>query len=180
MSKLLIIEGPDCSGKSTLARNLCSERKAVYLHASGAKSLHLAMQDYHLSLLAIARANLNLGHDVVMDRFWPSEYVYGQIFRPEVSNRNYDFDVIVEQTQALNPIYIFCGDQEVAQRHKEQQDPDHPYNEKQFEMVISGYNTLKEEMVSTPALPLFHPKRAGWQFTTRSYVLGMTTANLHI
>lgn len=173
MNRLFIVEGPDCSGKSTFAKHLATQRNATYIHASGAKSLHTAMQDYHKSLLSDAKVNL-LNRDVVMDRFWPSELVYGQIFRPHMSDRVYDFVEILPLVATLNPTYIFCDDPEVENRHAKQQDQDHPYNAVQFAMVVDSYRKLTVEMMDMPALPnLWHPRTppSEMKFDVRRYSL---------
>jgi len=88
MKRLFIIEGPDCSGKTTLAKRIAMMRNAMYIHATGSGKLFAAMLDYHLSIVKNASINLSNGHDVVLDRLWPSEYVYGQIQRPTLSNNS--------------------------------------------------------------------------------------------
>lgn len=145
--RLFIVEGPDCSGKTTLAKHLAVQKEAVYLHASGAKSLHEAMQDYHESLLAIAKANLAMGRNVVMDRFWPSEVVYGQALRPATHTLLYDVDKIIAMLEGHDVIYIFCDDPEVLQRHASQQDPDHPYDSPTFGRIVVNYLQLHQELV---------------------------------
>lgn len=166
---LFILEGPDCTGKSTLATHLCRFLPAVYMHASGDKSLHHSMLAYHQSLTAGAKVNLYHGKHVVLDRHWPSEYVYGQIFRPELSDRVYDFELAVSSIQSLDPIYIFCGDDESHIRHQKEQDPTHPYTMSHYETVCAGYRELESEMASEAALPLFNPKRSPYKFKMHHY-----------
>lgn len=155
--RLFIIEGPDCSGKSTLARHLAAQKDAVYIHASGAKSLHSVMQDYHKSLLAIAVANLELGRNVVMDRFWPSEVVYGSILRP-IEHNKYDADWFIAGLAALDTTYVFCDDSVVIDRHAEQQDSDHPYGRGLFASIVRNYQRLTIELADSKS-PVFHVRR---------------------
>src|SRR5574343_617646 len=142
MPKLYIVEGPDCSGKTALAKFLCRKLGAVYIHASGSKDFHAVMQAYHEALIATAEANIQLGLPVVMDRLWPSEYVYGMYFRPHVSERVYSYHKIFEKLDPLHPHYIFCHDDEIPKRHREHVDPSHPYSDTDIVAVMNGYVEL--------------------------------------
>lgn len=173
-ARLFIVEGPDCSGKSTFAQHLAIQRNGVYIHARGGKTLFPAMMEYHQSLLAIARANLGNGHDVIMDRFWPSELVYGQILRPAVSDHVYDFTEILRDTGLLDPTYIFCDDPNIVERHSREMDGTHPYKNATFEAIVDKYRELTKEMMDSPALPLLHhPKTppSEMKFQVRRYSL---------
>lgn len=78
MKGLLLLEGADSSGKSTLARYICSRYNARYLHSTA----HAPGQIWRWHLAALNRA-LKLAETqlVVMDRLWHSEQIYGPIFR---------------------------------------------------------------------------------------------------
>jgi len=156
--RLFIIEGPDCSGKSTLTKHIAIQKDAIYIHASGAKSLQPAMQDYHESLLSIAAQNLEMGRNVVMDRFWPSEVVYGQALRPGLHGQVYDTDKIILMLEPHDVSYVFCDDPEVMKRHAEEQDPNHPYDQVQFGAIVTGYLKLADEMQKSVE-PHFHVRR---------------------
>lgn len=152
MSKLIIVEGPDSSGKSTLAKFIALHMPAMYIHATGHKSLHVAMQAYHESLLCSSVVNLKNGHNVVMDRFWPSEHVYGQVLRPCTSAMNYKLATVVEAVDAHPDVtYIFCMDPLIQARYKEEHvNTDHQYTESEFAAIVGEYRVLREEFI--------HPK----------------------
>lgn len=172
MPKLIIIEGPDCSGKSTLAKHTAIQLNACYIHSTGAKTLHAGMHDYHKSQLQNAEVNLLQGKNVVMDRLWPSELVYGQILRPAMSDKIYDFVEILALVSTLNPVYVFCDDEDVVVRHERNRNLDHPYSNGQFQRIVEGYRSLYTEMQDTPALPsLHHPRTppAHMKFDVRRY-----------
>lgn len=65
------------------------------------------MSAYHNHILHNAEINLENGHNVVLDRHWPSEYAYGRVLRPRFAD-NYDFDKMMVRADHLNPIYIYC------------------------------------------------------------------------
>lgn len=154
MSKLYIVEGPDCSGKTSLCMGISHIMGAAYMHASGDKCFHTCMLQYHMSIIRSAKKTLQNGISVVLDRLWPSEYVYGQVLRPSVSERFYDFPQIFEALKDLDVTYIFCGDDEVIERHRQQRDDDHPYSDSQFQVIVDAYKMLEEEMVSELPIPL--------------------------
>lgn len=85
---ILIIEGPDFSGKSTLSQNLMTKyRNHVYIHCAVTPNI--------LSLHTNAiRSALKLSQDftVIIDRLHYSELVYGPIFRNGVSYDVKKFD----------------------------------------------------------------------------------------
>jgi thymidylate kinase len=113
VSKLIIVEGIDSSGKSSLSRRISHSCKMAYMHASGHKLLHDAMYPYHRSLLSDALINLDNGLGVVMDRHWPSEYAYGSVLRP-VSLARYDFVKTLEEIANIKKLghdvnYIHCS-----------------------------------------------------------------------
>jgi hypothetical protein len=73
---IILLEGADCSGKTTLARHLVDAYGARYLHGRVFKDMwrsHVAMVR-----LALRWADEGL---VVIDRLWLSELIYGQIYR---------------------------------------------------------------------------------------------------
>ena len=85
---IIIVEGPDCSGKTTLSRYLSVEfnrrgNRSVYFHCAGNKELFPAMSAFQQCVLDNAKWNKSNGSIVIIDRHWPSEYIYRPIFRPD-------------------------------------------------------------------------------------------------
>ena len=79
MKGIICVEGPDGAGKSTLVNNLLQEFGGTTLKAS-AKWLD-RMDVYHTALFNRA-LELSENELVILDRWWPSEYVYAPIYRP--------------------------------------------------------------------------------------------------
>ena len=77
---IIIIEGSDGTGKTTLAKYLCKKLNAHYLHAT--YRFKNTMFEYHTALLLKA---INLIKDthrpVIIDRHWVSEAVYAEVYR---------------------------------------------------------------------------------------------------
>src|ERR1041385_7985183 len=73
---IVVIEGADASGKTTLASVLVDRYGASYLHSTVRKEIWR----WHVGALrlAVRRSRDQL---VVLDRLWLSELVYGSVFR---------------------------------------------------------------------------------------------------
>jgi hypothetical protein len=76
--RLIIFEGPDGAGKTTLARKLAEDIGAVYTHLGPFPRVKDGLARLYVEAMMPAL----LGHrDVVMDRCWISEVPYGIAFR---------------------------------------------------------------------------------------------------
>ena len=73
---IIVLEGADGTGKTTLAKHLVEKHGARYLHLG----IHKDIWAWHVAALRLA-ARLADDHLVVIDRHWVSEQVYGQVFR---------------------------------------------------------------------------------------------------
>jgi hypothetical protein len=138
--RLIVLEGMDSTGKSTLARFLAGHFEATLLHASGNKTFHGIMEVYHQDLLSIAEANLRIGRSVIMDRHWPSEFTYGRILRPV--QVKYDFSAMHEKMQELEATYIFCKSTGSYPRHLETHTKLEQYPAESYFSILSEYNLL--------------------------------------
>lgn len=77
---LITLDGPDCSGKTTLANKFVSAYGAEYIHLTWSPELEAVMDKYRISAIeyAIALSQTKL---VVLDRPWISQVVYAEIYR---------------------------------------------------------------------------------------------------
>jgi len=93
-NKIILLDGPDFSGKSTLANSLMQRfRNHVYIHCAVTPDI------FALHTNAIEEAiKLSKDFTVIIDRLHYSELIYGPIFRNRVSydvesfDRNYSTD----------------------------------------------------------------------------------------
>lgn len=143
---LFIIEGPDCAGKTTLAKHLadfiCKNKwmDAAYFRCYGKKVLFPAMSTIQTMVLDNAEHCVkNLGLNYVLDRHWPSEYVYGRVFRPETV-AGFESDYFDKRIRDLGGIYVYCNTHDIRGRHAKNQDPAHPYDSISFDKVVKGYD----------------------------------------
>lgn len=128
---IIIIEGPDFSGKSTLARHL-SSLGYFYLHSS-----YESLRSWRRTFSA------NIGKPMVLDRCWISERVYGPVLRPNGDPNSWVQDRILVDRH--DPIYIFCHRPFEASFEAQKKDTDHPYGKRAFKKIHAAYGQLFNE-----------------------------------
>lgn len=104
MKGIIILEGQDASGKTTLANKLLKSYKGIYIHAT--YRFKNKMPIYHAALLRKA-LKLSKNQLVIIDRLHISEYIYAKVFRggtpwPEV------FKMFNSFCRELNIPIILC------------------------------------------------------------------------
>jgi hypothetical protein len=137
-ARLIIVEGADNCGKSTLARAIAKRLRCPYWRLTSGPGLseHAAMRLYQLNALDNAAVNISHGLPVVLDRHWVSDVVYGTILRGEPST-----DPLVMETRCeeLDAVYIHCQRHDAIAHHAKNKDPDHPYDDDIYARVYASY-----------------------------------------
>lgn len=144
MKRLVIVEGPDCSGKTTLAKKIAVKLGMTYLHFSGHPSLHAGMTEYHASILRAV--DWNIRHNdmaFVLDRCWQSELVYVPVMRPHMDGV-YDYATIRKIIDPHRPATVLCMDDEIYDRYRAQVNDTHPYTPEIHAKIVDGYKLLME------------------------------------
>lgn len=111
---MIIIEGADGTGKTTLAKRICEVVGGQYFHCS--YHPHWDIETYH-RLIAHTAGKLELlaGVPTVIDRFAMSEAAYGKAFRDGPS---YDTEALIEEIDAAYATtYIYCRTDSAAEDH---------------------------------------------------------------
>lgn len=143
MRGIICLEGPDVSGKSTLARYLQDHHNALVIHAINRWTKDSCWL-YHNAILEKAVKAFEAGRLVVLDRHWPSEQVYASVFRdggvkPKLGRL---FDRVLRRYCAL---YVWClpkNRDHYLQGYKQKVDPGHPYDPDKIKEVYEAYDQL--------------------------------------
>jgi len=105
---LIILEGGDCSGKTTLADKLCQlAPDTEYVHYSDEPHCQNSIARFYAEGMLPAVQ----GHaPVIMDRCWLSEEPYCKVYRPDKSPRTNDADHRILERLALQcqAIIVYC------------------------------------------------------------------------
>lgn len=137
---LFILEGPDAAGKSTLATNIADYTDGMVFRCTWNRELAGAIVAYFNSVLDNARECLARGRTMIIDRHWPSEWVYGSITRRGVVQPA-QFVELANRVRELDGTYVFCSDDVKYQveRHASMKNPDHPYEDDLYIRICAGY-----------------------------------------
>lgn len=95
--QITIFEGPDGSGKTTIAKNYAEVKRAQYRHHGTYKDCFREINE----AMVLSMVGMEQGHDVVLDRCWISEKPYGTIHRPYEPLRIYEVDQRMHERLAL-------------------------------------------------------------------------------
>jgi hypothetical protein len=105
---IIILEGADGTGKTTLAKAICKELEAHYIHATWSRELDCRMLEYQMNILSEAFENYHkTGKPTIIDRLWLSESVYGEIYRSG-SKFPYHGRIIEQFINSIGGFTIIC------------------------------------------------------------------------
>lgn len=105
---ITIFEGPDGSGKTTLAKQYAAQTGALYIHFDalyGVQNIHKYFMEAMMPAL--------LGYQsVVLDRCWHSGPIYDLVFRnmePEEGRQNTEICALLDRAASFcNAVYVKC------------------------------------------------------------------------
>lgn len=144
---ILILEGENKTGKSTIARYICDHYDFDYIKCSQPKG------DPYVEYMEILKKIERSGRNTVLDRFLYGEFVYGPIYRgksglSETQKRNIELKAL-----SLNAHVIYCSDdpKNIAKRFKEEKE------EFASEKLIKRTLELFSQVISEAIIPVsFH------------------------
>jgi len=104
---VILLEGPDATGKTTLANYLVDNHNALYIHSTWSEDLETRMTQYLEHSLQIA-GSVSRRQLVVLDRNWLSELVYTDVFRKDVGRAEWHMRMHTLFISALQGLCIYC------------------------------------------------------------------------
>lgn len=99
---IIVLEGPDASGKTTLAKALAEEVDGVYVHAS-------APERHPLVEYTATIETLRPEH-IVLDRWHIGEMIYGPKYRGRSGLSRKQFDAVEEYLAGYGALLVHCDD----------------------------------------------------------------------
>lgn len=124
--QIVILEGADGTGKTTLAKALEEKHGYAYIHCTYSSQLVGHMTGYFIGVLSAA-IHISKTRPVVIDRWRMSELVYGEVFRAGPENP-YATESLFDMADAAGAFYAFC----------------HPSHENR-EKYLDSFDKLKKE-----------------------------------
>lgn len=116
MARIYVLEGCDGVGKTTLAEEINKHIKGTIIHAAYREDV--VMWQYHTGLMQAAMIIAHQGDDVILDRWAPSELVYGTVFR---NGPAYNIEKLIQEAISDEKIdfkWIYCRNENVIENHK--------------------------------------------------------------
>ncbi|HYD35935.1 MAG TPA: hypothetical protein VD999_07795 [Vitreimonas sp.] len=104
-SGIIILDGPDGTGKTTLAQYFINRYQARYLHLT--YRFKNNMFEYNTAAIELAAKWANEGYLVIIDRLWMSNYVYDKVFR-KGPHQAYLGRFIDRLVLRYSGIYVIC------------------------------------------------------------------------
>jgi thymidylate kinase len=168
MYGLIVLEGADCTGKSTLARHFKEKHSAVVIHATNRWLGKMRL--YHTAILnKAARLAVKEKRLVILDRHWQSEQVYASVFRNGGPSPK-DGRLFDKALRSLGAVYINCLPDNRLKHldlYMRNRDPQHDYKIDAFKRVVQAYHDMwwgidqDFMMNSTAELTPLHPDTYG-------------------
>lgn len=137
---IIIIEGPDGSGKTTLANKLSEQTGYPIEHRSKPETEEEKKKMYDM-YLQMCKSKRN----VILDRCWYSEIVYGTVMRDASMISIYDMYALEKQLSKVGALLIYCTDTESALwRRATKRGEDYITSRDDFRSICEQYNKLMD------------------------------------
>ncbi len=133
------LEGPDGTGKSTLATEIAKQKNATVMHPYFNTKWN--MLAYHSAFIHAAEEMNDAGINVVLDRWAPSEAVYGKVFR---GGEGFDTESLVRYYYPMLPItFIYCRNDNAVENHLRNREDRHEMFD-DMSQVVSEFDLYVE------------------------------------
>lgn len=139
---IIIIEGPDGAGKTTLANKIHQQTGYMLLHRSQPKSEEekAKMMDEYLDVI-------KSGKNCIMDRCWYSEMVYGPVMRDAAVISYPQMYTLERQVARTGGMIIHCtGSLQTLWKRCLSRGEDYIVDKATFTRIYNGYETIMNEV----------------------------------
>jgi hypothetical protein len=104
---MIIVEGPDNTGKTTLIKQLCYRIPQLKYdgHSGGPPK---TVEEWNERMYRVLLKPVNETIPYIIDRFFFSELVYGKVLRGKTMIPLENMDVLAERLFEHNPLIIYC------------------------------------------------------------------------
>jgi len=145
----IIIEGPDCSGKSTL---ILEEFNDLCVIHNGRYPSPMEAFKAYLGQCPSPRYNF---HNIVWDRNYPSEQIYGKIYRSKNIGQEH-IDVLEKHLADIKTVIVLCCPPKETiinnWRKLKQERNEYIENESYFEDIVNEYDKYFNLYVMLPVV----------------------------
>lgn len=114
---VIVLEGPDGAGKTTLATHLIENYNAEYMHLTWTPELEKQMDSYQFNALTRAEAAVQEGKLVIIDRHWISELIYASVYREGTNYPSLSLDCF-NILKNMGALYVMCLPSSTSSLHK--------------------------------------------------------------
>lgn len=135
---LIILEGPDGAGKTTLAEKIAKSSKYMLLHRSKPKT-----EEEKQNMMAEYLQVIRSGKNMIFDRCWYSEMVYGRIMRDDSCITYPEMYELERLLLKCGAILIYCTDKpETLWKRCGDRGEDYIKDYKKFLDICKAYDEL--------------------------------------
>lgn len=158
--KLVIVEGADRTGKTTLARFLARKSGGVYLHQTHLGPSHNGSNcfRYHKNVMENVMSNIqHFDRTFILDRLWPSESIYGSVMKRDLTG--YDYEYMHDMVMQCGGSYVFCHSDEAYEKVQIENKGD--YTGEQFREILMAYHNFSAHYPEVTTLFKYHLESRG-------------------
>lgn len=102
--RVIILEGPDGAGKTTLAKEM-QEQEGFHYFRCGVPEPGARLLEFYSGMILNA---LSTNSNVVIDRCFVGETIYGPVMRNKSLLEPEDFQILIQLCRKFDVLHVFC------------------------------------------------------------------------